>query len=117
MKLAAIIVAGGRGERVGGEIPKQYKILLGRPVIAWSVLAFAEAGAAEIVIACVPEHAELCRDATSGIAGVRLVDGGVTRTASVRAALAAVVREENCRCPKATRHPAQSRESISPTRR
>ena len=59
-------------------------------MIAWSVLAFAEAGAAEIVIACVPEHAELCRDATSGIAGVRLVDGGVTRTASVRAALAAV---------------------------
>ncbi len=90
MKLAAIIVAGGRGVRVGGEIPKQYKILLGRPVIAWSVLAFAEAGAAEIVIACVPEHAELCRNATSGLAGVRLVDGGVTRTASVQAALAAV---------------------------
>ena len=90
MKLAAIIVAGGRGERIGGEIPKQYKILLGRPVVAWSVLAFAEADAAEIVIACDPEHAELCRTATSGVAAVRLVDGGATRTASVQSALAAV---------------------------
>ena len=61
MKLAAIIVAGGRGERVGGKIPKQYKILLGRPVVAWPVLAFAEVGAAEIVIACDPEHADRCR--------------------------------------------------------
>lgn len=90
MKFAAVIVAGGRGERAGGEIPKQYRLLLGRPVIAWSAAAFAKAGAAEIVIACAPEHADLCRSATSGIAGVRIVVGGETRTASVRAALAAV---------------------------
>lgn len=90
MKLAAIIVAGGRGARVGGEIPKQYKELLGRPVIAWSALALAEAGVAEMVIACAPEHTGLCRTATSGFAGIRIVEGGATRTASVKAALAAV---------------------------
>lgn len=90
MKFAAIIVAGGRGERAGGEIPKQYRPLLGRPVIAWSASAFAQAGAAEVVIACAPDHADLCRSATSGIPGVRIVNGGETRTASVRAALAAV---------------------------
>jgi 2-C-methyl-D-erythritol 4-phosphate cytidylyltransferase/2-C-methyl-D-erythritol 2,4-cyclodiphosphate synthase len=90
MSFAAIIVAGGRGERAGSELPKQYAVLGGRPVIAWSVAAFAEAGAAEVVIACAPEHAELCRAATSGVPAVRIVDGGSTRTDSVRAALAAV---------------------------
>jgi 2-C-methyl-D-erythritol 4-phosphate cytidylyltransferase/2-C-methyl-D-erythritol 2,4-cyclodiphosphate synthase len=90
MRLAAIIVAGGRGERAGGEIPKQYMPLLGRPVIRWSAEAFAEAGARALIIACAPDHADLCRAATAGIEGVRIVDGGTTRTGSVRNALAAV---------------------------
>ena len=88
MKFAAIIVAGGRGERVGGEIPKQYKPLAGKPVIGWSVEALRAAGAAEIVAVCAPEHADLCRNATAGLA--KIVDGGPTRTASVRAGLAAL---------------------------
>ena len=37
----AIILAGGRGERVGAGEPKQFLDLAGRPVIAWSVEAFA----------------------------------------------------------------------------
>lgn len=90
MRLAAIIVAGGRGERAGGEIPKQYMPLLGRPVIRWSAEAFAEAGATALIIACAPDHADLCRTATAGIEGVRIVDGGATRTGSVRNALAVV---------------------------
>jgi 2-C-methyl-D-erythritol 4-phosphate cytidylyltransferase/2-C-methyl-D-erythritol 2,4-cyclodiphosphate synthase len=90
MKLAALIVAGGRGERAGGEIPKQYKLLLGRPVVAWSVQAIADAGAAQIVIACASEHADLCRAATAGGPAVQIVDGGATRTATVRAGLAAI---------------------------
>jgi 2-C-methyl-D-erythritol 4-phosphate cytidylyltransferase/2-C-methyl-D-erythritol 2,4-cyclodiphosphate synthase len=90
MRFAAIIVAGGRGERAGGEIPKQYRPLLGRPVIRWSAEALAEAGAVEIVIACAPDHADICRTATAGVPGVRIVGGGATRTASVRNALAAL---------------------------
>ena len=39
MRTAGIIVAAGAGVRAGGEIPKQYRMLLGRPVIAWSVEA------------------------------------------------------------------------------
>lgn len=90
MRFAAIIVAGGRGERAGGEVPKQYKRLAGRPVIAWSVEALTSAGATEIVIACAPEHAKLCRDSIAGFPKVAIVDGGATRTASVRAALVAI---------------------------
>jgi len=43
MKPAAIIVAAGRGARVGGDIPKQYRVLLGAPVLSWSLRAFAAA--------------------------------------------------------------------------
>ena len=71
MRFAAIIVAGGRGERAGSEVPKQYKRLAGKPVIAWSVSALRSAGATEIVIACAAEHAELCGDATAGEGKVR----------------------------------------------
>lgn len=90
MKIAAVIVAGGRGARAGGEIPKQYMPLRARPVVAWSLAAMAEAGVREIVVACAPEHADLCRAAIAGSPNVRLVHGGATRTATVHAGLAAL---------------------------
>jgi len=40
-RIAVVIVAGGRGERVGGAIPKQYVSLLGKPMLRWTVEAFA----------------------------------------------------------------------------
>lgn len=39
-RIAALIVAAGRGQRVGGERPKQYQSLAGRAVLAWSLEAF-----------------------------------------------------------------------------
>lgn len=90
MRFAAILVAGGRGERAGGALPKQYNVLLGRPVIAWSAGALAEAGAEQIIIVRAPEHDDLCRAATAAIGKVQFANGGVTRTASVRAGLEAV---------------------------
>jgi len=90
MSVAALIVAAGRSERTGGEIPKQYKNLLGRPVLLWSIDAFLAAGVDDIVVAIAPEHASVSRDATNGLERVRIVSGGATRTASVRAGLAAI---------------------------
>ena len=91
MSVAAIIVAAGRGERAGGELPKQYRILAGRPVLTSSIAALAEAGVNQIVIVIAPEHEQLCRELTGGGPPVSVVHGGATRTASVRAGLAAVV--------------------------
>lgn len=90
MTIAALIVAAGRGERVGGDIPKQYSPLLGRPLLVWSVQAFADAGVDQIIIAISPEHRDFCRAATEGGPVVRIVLGGATRTDSVRAGLAAI---------------------------
>jgi len=40
MKKYAIIVAGGTGTRMQGEVPKQFMLLNGKPVILHSVEAF-----------------------------------------------------------------------------
>lgn len=90
MRVAALIVAAGQGERLGGDIPKQYRKLAGKTVLAWSVEALAHAGVNQLVIAIAPAHAELAREAVAGRRAVQFVFGGASRTASVRAGLAAI---------------------------
>jgi 2-C-methyl-D-erythritol 4-phosphate cytidylyltransferase / 2-C-methyl-D-erythritol 2,4-cyclodiphosphate synthase len=92
MKCSALIVAAGRGERAGGDRPKQYWRLLGRPVLAWSVAAFEAAGFDDIVIVIAPEAEAETKAATVG-RRLRFVTGGPTRTASVRAGLAEASRD------------------------
>jgi 2-C-methyl-D-erythritol 4-phosphate cytidylyltransferase/2-C-methyl-D-erythritol 2,4-cyclodiphosphate synthase len=89
MKVSAVIVAAGAGSRAGGELPKQYNLLLGKPVLRWSIEAFLRAGVEEVVVAIGAGQDELFRAATSALP-VRAVQGGATRTDSVRAALNAI---------------------------
>jgi 2-C-methyl-D-erythritol 4-phosphate cytidylyltransferase/2-C-methyl-D-erythritol 2,4-cyclodiphosphate synthase len=88
MKSTALIMAAGRGERAGGDRPKQYWPLLGRPVLAWSVAAFEAAGIDDIIVV-VAEGAEAEAKAAIGAHTVRFALGGPTRTASVRSGLEA----------------------------
>jgi 2-C-methyl-D-erythritol 4-phosphate cytidylyltransferase len=77
----ALVVAAGSGERLGAGRPKAFVVLGGRPMLEWSLEALRAAGIAEIVVALPPgERAP---------AGCRGVPGGATRSASVKAALAA----------------------------
>jgi 2-C-methyl-D-erythritol 4-phosphate cytidylyltransferase/2-C-methyl-D-erythritol 2,4-cyclodiphosphate synthase len=47
----AVIVAAGTGSRFGGEVPKQFRLLRGRPVIDWSLDVFAaEQSITELVV-------------------------------------------------------------------
>ncbi len=89
MRAAAIIVAGGSGERFGGA-PKQYRSLLGRPVLRWSVDLFAACeGVTRTVVVARPEHADHLAAALDG-AQVETAPAGTSRTESVRAGLAAL---------------------------
>ena len=92
--VAAIVVAGGRGLRAGGAVPKQYRIIDGRPVLAQTLtpfLAQAEIGAIVVVIAAGDEPAFAQSVAGLAVEGrVTPVTGGETRQASVRAGLAAL---------------------------
>jgi 2-C-methyl-D-erythritol 4-phosphate cytidylyltransferase len=82
----ALVVAAGRGERLGSAGPKTLVELGGRPMLSWSVEALRAVGAvAEIVVALPPGVA-----APAGCIGVV---GGDVRSASVRAALGAASRD------------------------
>jgi 2-C-methyl-D-erythritol 4-phosphate cytidylyltransferase len=85
MTTAVIIVAAGRGTRAGGDLPKQWQPLLGRPVVAHALQAMAGCGPAVLVIH--PEDRALAQALCPGTA---LVAGGETRAASVRNALEAL---------------------------
>lgn len=80
---AVIIVAAGRGSRAGGEVPKQWRELLGKPVLAHTVAAFR--GIGRIVLVLHPKDMALGLQHFGG--KVVLVAGGDSRNSSVRNAL------------------------------
>jgi 2-C-methyl-D-erythritol 4-phosphate cytidylyltransferase len=91
---AAIVVAAGRGSRLGAGRPKAFVALAGRPMVAWSLDAIAAAGVPRAVVAVPPGHGAAAEEALADAAaafplGFALVEGGATRSASVRNALAA----------------------------
>lgn len=92
MNVGAIIVAAGRGARVGGAIPKQLLDLGGRTILQRSVAAFdGHAGVSEIVVVLpaewVPEGAALVGPTTRPC---RFAAGGERRQDSVARGLAAM---------------------------
>jgi len=52
MKHIGIVMSAGKGLRVGGDIPKQYMDLCGKPVLYYSLKAMQESFIDEIVIVC-----------------------------------------------------------------
>jgi 2-C-methyl-D-erythritol 4-phosphate cytidylyltransferase len=90
----ALLVAAGSGERLGAGRPKAFVVLGGRRMIEWSLDALRAAGIEDIVVTAPPE-AEIDGDGVVTVGGetialgARVVPGGATRSASVRAALAA----------------------------
>ncbi len=85
MRAVGIVAAAGSGVRLGADRPKALVRLGGRALVCWAVDALRAGGVNDVVVA-VPadEHAAF---ATVLPLDVRLVAGGETRTASVRAAL------------------------------
>lgn len=92
--VAVILVAAGRGQRFGGETPKQYVDLSGRTVLRRSVERFLDAGRVGYVLPVI--HADdrgMCDGALDGVLDQRLMEpvpGGATRAASVRCGLEAL---------------------------
>jgi 2-C-methyl-D-erythritol 4-phosphate cytidylyltransferase / 2-C-methyl-D-erythritol 2,4-cyclodiphosphate synthase len=91
-KVAAVIVAAGRGHRAGGEMPKQYRRIGGEPVIRAALAAFAGHPAIAAVQPVIHGEDEAqFRAATTGLNRLRApVQGGASRQASVYAGLEAL---------------------------
>ncbi len=93
MTVAAVIVAGGSGLRAGGQIPKQYQTIGGKPVIWWTLKVFTEhPGIAHVQPVIAEGHEEMFADAVRGLAVEPAVVGGATRQLSCLAGLEAVAR-------------------------
>ncbi|MGR7025193.1 2-C-methyl-D-erythritol 4-phosphate cytidylyltransferase [Geodermatophilus sp. URMC 62] len=91
MSAVGIVAAAGSGLRLGADRPKALVPLAGRPLVAWSVQTLLDGGVDEVLVAVPTADHDAFAAVLPG--GVRLVEGGVTRTASVRAALARVSGE------------------------
>lgn len=98
IEAVAILPAGGSGRRFGGEIPKQFFLLGGRPLIAWAMDRLESSGdIVELVVAIPEEHRGRMEELIA--AGpwrvpIRLVPGGPTRQESVWNALEAASAAE-----------------------
>ncbi len=80
----ALIVAAGRGERLGSDRPKALVTLAGKPILEWSVDALRAVPAVERIVIALPPG-----DLASAPDGTVAVTGGDARSQSVREALRA----------------------------
>jgi 2-C-methyl-D-erythritol 4-phosphate cytidylyltransferase len=83
----AIIVAGGSGTRMGGELPKQFQLLKGKPVLWYTLKAFTDAYVDVQIILVLPEnHLGKGEDIAKEFPGhrIRITTGGETRFHSVK---------------------------------
>lgn len=94
MSTAAIIVAAGRGIRLGGPVPKQYRSLGGEMVLTRTLrTALACTGLDAVLVAIHPEAGEMYAAAVATLDDPRLlppVHGGAERADTVRLALEAL---------------------------
>ena len=86
----AVIVAAGTGSRAGGDRPKQFQPLAGRPVLRWSVETLVSSSITDIIVVIAPGDERLAEDAMEGLSGWRLALGQATRSLSVQAGLALI---------------------------
>ncbi len=84
----ALVVAAGRGERLGTPVPKAFVNLAGRPMVEWSVAALQGVSAVTQIVVALPPGVS----APPGTIGV---PGGSERSHSVRAALAAAAPDDD----------------------
>jgi 2-C-methyl-D-erythritol 4-phosphate cytidylyltransferase/2-C-methyl-D-erythritol 2,4-cyclodiphosphate synthase len=94
--VAVLLVAAGRGLRAGGDVPKQYRLLQGRPVLAHALAPFAaDRRIGRIVVAIAEDDGDRYARCLAGIDADRLlppVHGGETRQDSVRFGLRALAQ-------------------------
>lgn len=94
--IAAIVVAAGRGVRAGGEIPKQYRLLAGIPVLHRTLSTLLRHECCDAVVTVIhPDDVALYRMAVDGISGdgrlLPPVFGGENRQISVKNGLEALI--------------------------
>jgi 2-C-methyl-D-erythritol 4-phosphate cytidylyltransferase / 2-C-methyl-D-erythritol 2,4-cyclodiphosphate synthase len=93
-RCVALVVASGRGERFGGDRPKQYLPLAGKPLLRHTLERLCRHPGIDRVRAVIhPDDAGLYGAAADGLDLLEPVPGGMARQDSVRLGLESLVRE------------------------
>lgn len=96
-KVAAVVLAGGQGKRMGTTTAKQYLLLDGKPVLYYALRAFEESCVDSIVLVTGEQETEYCREEIVNRFGFgkvsHIVPGGKERYHSVANGLAALEQE------------------------
>ena len=88
MTTAALIVAAGRGQRAGGDVAKQWRMLAGRRVVDWTLARFRACAAVDLIALVLPADDDSARAEFADMPDMVLARGGASRGASVAAGLA-----------------------------
>ena len=96
----AIVLAGGRGSRMGSDIPKQYINVNGYPVLYYSLKAFEDFETITgIILVTIPDDIEYCQheivDKYNFTKVKAIVPGGTERYNSVRNALDTIIEDNS----------------------
>ncbi|XP_040448496.1 D-ribitol-5-phosphate cytidylyltransferase isoform X1 [Falco naumanni] len=84
--VAAVLPAGGSGERLGGATPKQFCAVQGRPLVSYTVRAMERISwISNIIVVVSPENIEAMKSIVEkyGHKRVMIVKGGITRHRSI----------------------------------
>jgi 2-C-methyl-D-erythritol 4-phosphate cytidylyltransferase len=88
MKKYVVIVAGGKGVRMGNAVPKQFLPLCGKPILTWTIEAFLHAFSDAQIILVLPEgqlsYGQIVLYPLPERTDVTIVIGGETRFHSVQ---------------------------------
>jgi len=91
VRIHALVLAGGSGDRFGAEMPKQFVRLAGEPILSRTLRAVAAAGVDRIVVVSHPSWLGETRELVGALAlelPMSVVAGGMTRNESARNGLA-----------------------------
>jgi 2-C-methyl-D-erythritol 4-phosphate cytidylyltransferase len=96
MRMVAVVLGGGMGQRLGAGMPKQLLRLAGRTLVEHCVAAFEQApGVDEILVVMASGYVGQVSALLAGFRKVSaVIEGGVTRPDSTRVALAAIARTQ-----------------------
>ena len=84
----AIIAAGGQGMRFGADIPKQFTLIDGIPILRLTVDRFEETAEIDkIIIACPEDFREMTEKILRGTAKTAITEGGATRNDTIMKAI------------------------------
>lgn len=77
MWISAVLLMGGEGRRFGGEVPKQFRLLLGKKTYCHALDTFLAAHLFdEIILVCHPNWIDIVHN------GIKIIPGGATRQES-----------------------------------